>query len=47
MLFLKVQPEAKEAFGESYCDDQLLIIDKLQNISPLTQRFISKNISRN
>ena len=33
ILFLKVQPEAKEAFGDLYYDDQLLIIDKLQNIS--------------
>ena len=41
ILFLKVQPEAKEAFGESYLH-QLLIIDKLQNISPLNTEIYIK-----
>ena len=34
LYYLKNQPEATEAYSGSLCDDQLLIIDKLQNISP-------------
>jgi len=42
LLYLKVQPEATEAFTETYCDDQLLIIDKLQSLSPPNTKIYIK-----
>jgi len=34
LYYLKVQPEATEAFLDCYYDDQSLVLDKLQNLSP-------------
>ena len=42
LFYLKVQPEATEAYAETFCDDQSLIIDKLQNLSPPNTRIYIK-----
>jgi hypothetical protein len=42
LFYLKVQPEATEAYADTFCDDQLLILDKLQNISPPNTKIYIK-----
>ena len=42
LFYLKVQPEATEAYTDTYCDDQLLIIDKIQSLSPFNTKIYIK-----
>ncbi len=42
LFYLKIQPEATEALSNILYNDQLLIIDKLQNISPLGTKIYIK-----